>query len=275
VGSVATGFFSLAGAGLLAGLYVAPRRELGRFFSTLHAGLAVLCLFLVLAFARRDPSDAGSIAVPAGLSAIALAAGLALLFLAALYLPQGRGGRGVLPGGRFGQWCLALAVLVALAAVVLEAWALAGGRLPLIFAAAAVASGALLGAVVVAMDLGHWYLVRVKLSERHLMRFARLLGGAVAVRAALLLVGMGLYGLLSPEGPAAYLRGVTLEQGLFFWQRVFFGLLGPAVFAYMVHETARIRSTQSATGILYIATLFVLIGELLARYLTVKGAGPL
>jgi hypothetical protein len=43
----------------------------------------------------------------------------------------------------------------------------------------------------------------------------------------------------------------------------------------MIHATASIRSTQSATGILYLAVVFVLIGEFLARYLTVAGVGPL
>ena len=56
---------------------------------------------------------------------------------------------------------------------------------------------------------------------------------------------------------------------------VFFGILGPAAFAYMVRETARMRSTQSATGILYMAMIFVVYGEFLARYLTVAGAGPM
>jgi len=277
--AVATGFFTLTGAGLLAGLLVAPRAELGRFFSTLHAGLGLLCLLLVVMF--RAGSGAASVAgagrspAPTALPAAGGAAALALLFLGLLYLPQGRGGRGVRPGGRLGQWCLALSVAGAMAAVVADAWALAAGRQPAMFAAAAVASGALLGAVLVGMDLGHWYLVRVRLSEKHLMRFARLLGAAVALRAGLLLAGLALYGAASPEGPAAYLRGVAVDRGFFFWQRVCFGILGPAVLAYLVYETARIRSTQSATGILYIAVIFVLIGELLARYLTVQGAGPM
>jgi hypothetical protein len=43
----------------------------------------------------------------------------------------------------------------------------------------------------------------------------------------------------------------------------------------MVYATARIRSTQSATGILYLTVIFVLIGEFLARFLTVAGAGPM
>src|SRR3972149_81047 len=34
-------------------------------------------------------------------------------------------------------------------------------------------------------------------------------------------------------------------DGIFFWQRVLFGLIGPAVLAYMTWETAKIRSTQS------------------------------
>ena len=72
-----------------------------------------------------------------------------------------------------------------------------------------------------------------------------------------------------------FLRLTAVDRGFFFWQRVFFGILGPAAFAYMVRETARLRSTQSATGILYMALIFVVYGEFLARYLTVAGAGPM
>jgi len=276
--AVATGFFTLTGAGLLAGLLAAPRAELGRFFSTLHAVLALCCFLLVVPFRSDDRHGISAIApapAAAALLCAVLAGLLVLLFVAALYLPRGRGGRGVLPGGLVGLWLLGLSFACALATVVLDAWIIAGGRQPAMFAAAAVAAGALLGAVVVGMDLGHWYLVRARLSETHLMRFARLLGLAVTLRAGLLVVGLAVYGADSTGGLPAYLRTVAVDRGFFFWQRIFFGLLGPAVFAYMVSETARIRSTQSATGILYVAVVFVLIGELLARYLTVSGLGPM
>jgi hypothetical protein len=46
------------------------------------------------------------------------------------------------------------------------------------------------------------------------------------------------------------------------------GLLVPAVFVYMAHDCIRRRSTQSATGILYVAGVLILIGELVALYLT-------
>ena len=275
---VATGFFTVTGAGLLGGLLAAPRAELGRFFSALHAVLALCCLLLVVPF-RMAGGDI-SVATPpsaarAALWGAILAGGIGLLFVAALYLPQGRGGRSVLPGGRVGSWLLRLSLTCALVAVALDGWIIAGGRRPAVFVASAVAAGALLGVVVVAMDLGHWYLVRVRMSEAHLMRFARLMGLAVMARAVLLLGGLVLYGTDSPGGLAIYLKSVAVDHGFFFWQRIVFGLIGPAVFAYMVFETARIRSTQSATGILYIALIFVLIGELLARYLAVSGLGPL
>jgi hypothetical protein len=40
------------------------------------------------------------------------------------------------------------------------------------------------------------------------------------------------------------------------------GFVGTAAATFMVMKTARIRSTQSATGILYIAMIFVIFGEL-------------
>jgi len=61
-------------------------------------------------------------------------------------------------------------------------------------------------------------------------------------------------------------------DGIFFWQRVLFGLIGPAVLAYMTWETAKIRSTQSATGILYVDFFMVIVGELVAKYLLLATA---
>jgi hypothetical protein len=40
------------------------------------------------------------------------------------------------------------------------------------------------------------------------------------------------------------------------------GVLGPLVATVLAWKTVEIRSTQSATGILYIAMMFVLFGEL-------------
>jgi hypothetical protein len=53
-----------------------------------------------------------------------------------------------------------------------------------------------------------------------------------------------------------------------------FGLIGPVVLAYMTWETAKLRSTQSATGILYVDLFMVIVGELVAKYLLLSASLP-
>ena len=63
-------------------------------------------------------------------------------------------------------------------------------------------------------------------------------------------------------------------DGIFFWQRVLFGLGGPALLSYMTWETAKINSTQSATGILYVDFFTVIVGEVLATYVLLSTKVP-
>ena len=70
-------------------------------------------------------------------------------------------------------------------------------------------------------------------------------------------------------------RYILSLDGVFFWQRILFGLLGPVVLAYMTWETAKIKSTQSATGILYVDFFTVIVGESLASYLVLATAVPI
>jgi protein NrfD len=67
---------------------------------------------------------------------------------------------------------------------------------------------------------------------------------------------------------------ITSVAGVFFWQRVLFGLGGPALLSYLTWETAKIRSTQSATGILYVDFFTVVVGEVLAKYLLLATRVP-
>jgi hypothetical protein len=69
-------------------------------------------------------------------------------------------------------------------------------------------------------------------------------------------------------------RYVTSIDGIFFWQRVLFGLFGPALLSYLTWETAKIRSTQSATGILYVDFFTVVVGEVLAKYILLATRVP-
>jgi len=259
---IAIGFFTSAAAGILAALLLAPFREVGRFFFVLNAGLAFLFLCLAAPYRLSEPSMP-----PAGRILAALAMALVIGYLSALLLFR---------GGRSWTGLLVAAAVATLLATAQDGWLAAGERgSRWIFTIGALLAAALLGSVTVGMLLGHWYLVRTRLDVSHLTTFARFFAIALAARAALFVAGLFGDGARSPLGLKHFLRETAVDRGLFFWQRVFFGFLGPAAFAYMVCETARIRSTQSATGILYLAVIFVVYGEFLARYLALAGAGPM
>jgi len=73
----------------------------------------------------------------------------------------------------------------------------------------------------------------------------------------------GLHTLLSLE-----------KDALFFLFRILWGIVGPLALSYFIWRTAEMRSNQAATGLLYVALVFVLIGELLSSYLTVATGFP-
>jgi hypothetical protein len=131
----------------------------------------------------------------------------------------------------------------------------------------ALAAALLMGSVSLAMLVGHWYLVIPGLPMRHLRRMTRFLGLCIALRLVL-----GAASLESSQSVPA-LGGISAWQvvggvaAFFFWQRIGIGLFAPAVLTFLVDRTVRIGSTQSATGLLYVTMIFVLIGELISRYL--------
>jgi hypothetical protein len=119
-----------------------------------------------------------------------------------------------------------------------------------------------LGSALVGLSLGHWYLVSPTLSVRPLIGVTFLCMGALLVQIVLLPLLILLPGL-RPE------RVTTLfsESVLFFGVRVFFGLLVPVALVFLAWRTARIRSLDSATGLLYLVVALVLAGEIAARTL--------
>ena len=66
-----------------------------------------------------------------------------------------------------------------------------------------------------------------------------------------------------------------LTEGVFVAQRVLFGLLLPASLGYFTWKTILMRSTQSATGILYVVVFLTLVGEALSVYLSLVTQIPI
>jgi hypothetical protein len=126
-------------------------------------------------------------------------------------------------------------------------------------------SAALLGLTMSAMLLGHWYLNQPKLSIDELKRLTLILLAVIGLR--FLLGTVGIIRLI-PHSEIEMYRYFAGNPGVFVLMRWFWGILGPAILAYFIWGTVKIRSTQSATGILYVAVVFVLIGEILSNYLS-------
>jgi len=227
-----------------------PTATLGKGFFALHGGLA-------LAFAL------GALrAMPPGYPRLAGAASIGLLALYVAWVLAGSASRArlLLAGG--GLLCLRALVSVALAAPrpAGTGWTLAGSLL----------GGLFFGAALLTMNLGHWYLVSRSLPFRLLTRGAALFGVLAAARTLLLIAAAAL-----PANRPALEPLLSAEQeGLFFLFRVLWGIAGPLALAYFIWKTAEMRSNQAATGLLYVAVVFVLIGELLSSYLTVATGFP-
>ena len=133
----------------------------------------------------------------------------------------------------------------------------------------------LLGAAAAAMILGHWYLVVLDLPISALRRLTVLLVAGLALRS--LVVGYVLFGPTHAglEAAQRVASGLWSPDGVFVWMRLLFGIAGPLSLVWFIWKTVEIRSTQSATGILYVQLFLVMSGELLAKYLRVAAGLPL
>lgn len=130
-------------------------------------------------------------------------------------------------------------------------------------------AAALLGFSMTAMLVGHSYLISPGLSIKPLMGQILGIGIALALRTAV--CGTALW-FWSGEHDLTNLNDETV---LWLPVRWLIGLVGPAVFGFMAFRTAQIKSTQSATGILYVVVILAFLGELTSLLLTRNTGLPL
>jgi hypothetical protein len=126
---------------------------------------------------------------------------------------------------------------------------------------AAAGVAAMCGLILMDMLLGHAYLTASKMT---MAPFRRLNAVLAAVIIARVLVAMGATTLMQRLRPVYMLWG---QYGILILTRWIVGLVVPAIFVYMASDCIKRRSTQSATGILYVAGVLVFIGEMVALYL--------
>ena len=231
--------------GLAALLLFTPRRMVPPAFFRTHC----LVILGLLVLAALDSSRLG-IRGPV-LIALTVAAGLS--YLAAVTWGLG------LP-----RVAVPVTVLVAAvgAGVMIEASRSVDARVWVLNGAGRLASAFLMGSTLTAMLLGHHYLTAPAMSIEPLKRFVRGMAWALGFRAVLAGIGLGVWLTMAASSVA------PTASPLFLSVRWGMGILGPAVATVLTWKTVEMRSTQSATGILYIAMTLVLFGELTAMVLS-------
>ena len=197
-----------------------------------------------------------------GARRVALLALAAIALVYAVRLFQGHRSVGVAAAG----------LVAAAATLVTGALSWGGGELgSLLLVVELGAISAVLGGVWASMILGHWYLVTPKLPELPLVRFSRWLGWALVAQLVLFALWIGLGA--GPAGSPAF-AALFGPWALFVWLRLLVGLVFPIIVSWAAVQTARTRSMESATGLLYINVGTIAAGTILAAGLYF-GAGLL
>jgi protein NrfD len=237
-------------------------REAGVKFFRFNAGLAAV--LIAVAFAFRSLDDISLLGRTA-LAALAIAEAAVVVYWATV----GRRLASIRPA------LVAAACVGGAVALVLQAIDVSAGW-PLVVRMLAVASflssAALLGGTCTAMILGHWYLVIPSMQVSHLQSIVKVHIASMLVRVVVVVAAIFVAIVTWQPGPN-FERYIFSVAGIFFWQRVLFGL-APLLLAYLTWETAKIRSTQSATGILYVDFFTVVVAEVLAKYLLLATRVP-
>ena len=169
------------------------------------------------------------------------------------------GGIGWLAARRgFAIGCTAVVMLALAAATVASGAAAETAAKGLVGAVASLSAGLVIGLSVHAMLLGHWYLNAPGMRVDILQTIVLWTLAAWGLEMVIAVAGLPtLLGLLADPATAA-LGGL----------RWIAGLLGLPVLLVMSRRTLEIPNTQSATGILYVACLAAIVGELTAQLLS-------
>ena len=138
------------------------------------------------------------------------------------------------------------------------------------FWGATLLGGFVLCSALFAMNLGHWYLNVHGLPVSHLMRSVKVFGFFLVLR-IIWDIAFILTGKVISQGESISILGFLQHlDGFFIWIAFFFGSLFPLISLYFVRGTLLVKSTQSATGILYVVLISVLIGDLTYKYYLIK-----
>jgi hypothetical protein len=260
--------FSQLGVGMMLTLLFISPRSIGNSFFKFASQTAAILLGVTLGFNFLFPSPVRGSQLPV----------ILLVVSAALMVVYNR----VVDINRFSAALAALIAATATGLLSIATDSLAFSRLMTlggwenwILLINHLAATALLGSVMLTMVFGHWYLVIPGLSIDPLKRLTKVLMAAIGIRVATIVVSFAVLELKQAIPLDAVLQELFVQQGIFFWPRIIFGVLVPIVLTAMIWSTVKIRHTQAATGLLYLAVVALLFGEFFSKFLLFAVSIPL
>jgi hypothetical protein len=262
--------FGQLAVGGIAGLAVPPFAVIERGFYKSSAGifLGAALLYLIGMIALAIRTDTASIVTVIELVAWAVFAASTAAYLASLWDETHERRVRWYPRALFGG----IVALVVTATTYRVGGAL--GPATVLYPFAFLTGALSLGAVANGMLLGHWYLIDLGLSIHPLVRLFRYFVIVTAAHVALLLVTVVVLGATSSSGAVA-VHNLWEQHAPLFAARLLLGPVAALGIGYLIHRTLAIPHTMAATGLFYIAILFVLVGEMLGRLLLFRTSLPL
>lgn len=140
-------------------------------------------------------------------------------------------------------------------------------------AASFLLSAITIGTVTTAMLLGHWYLVVPNLSTRPLFILLGMIAAGLALEA--LLAGLAVALLAGHRGFPTSHDVLYASYSLTFWMHIVAGIALPLVITALAFQSTRLRSLMSATGLLYVAVVLTLVGQITGKVIFFSANLPL
>ena len=251
-------FLHLMALGTAGAIAFVPFKEIGKYYFKFHATLVLVTVVTALLLGK--PWEGLSTGTP--LSRVASI--MAMVFAAAVFV-ENVVVRVVVSTLR--KDALLFPVSLGVTFTALTAF---GGReaqpgQALLLALHFLTGAAVLGTALAAMSTGHWYLSNAKLPFGILIGLTRAFVVSLVAKAAV-------SGVYVATRFADYRRLEDFDL-LVMGTRLLAGVLLAGLLGLMALSCAKRKANQSATGILYVAVVFVLIGETMSIALTL-GAHP-
>lgn len=253
-------FLNLCAIGTGASLIAVPYRQIGKYYFNFHS--TILLVLVAIAVLVGKPWQG----LAQGSAYMRVVAGLSLLF-AALVLVQNVLVRAADKELRTDALILPVSAGTVFVIMAAFGWTEYGTGTALLLTLHLLTAAMVLGTSLVAMSTGHWYLANAQLSFDILIRLCRMFVAAIAVKAVI----VAIYAATRFDDYWRLEDFYKLVMGV----RIAAGIVLSVALALMSLACAKRHANQSATGILYVAVVFVLIGETISLYLTLGTNRPI